>query len=190
MARKWFKMRVLCVCLLAVSLYLVLRTRKQNVVFEATIRNSKPVEVWEFVADFSNMKMLNPTIIDFNILSETGNYDHWSYSAEYTEFLSSLPFIHNFADAHFNVKPMKDGSYVIQSTHSTCFISRLACLSSESEFRFEPVDSNTRCTENVTYECPYVFGPLCHREVMHQRQAIMSNLKKHFSSPVMLSKSM
>jgi hypothetical protein len=65
--------------------------------------------------------------IDFTILSEGGNYEHWHYTAQYTEFLLSLPFIHNFADGHFNVKPSGGGVYVIQSTHNTCFFTRLLC---------------------------------------------------------------
>jgi hypothetical protein len=65
--------------------------------------------------------------IDFNILSEGGNYDHWRYSVEYTEFLLYLPFIHNFADANFNVKPGGGRVYIIQSTHNTCFFTRFFC---------------------------------------------------------------
>jgi hypothetical protein len=30
--------------------------------FEAVIENSKPVDVWEFVADFSNHKRINPNL--------------------------------------------------------------------------------------------------------------------------------
>lgn len=60
-------------------------------------------------------------------MSEGGNYDQWHYSAEYTEFLLYLPFIHNFADAHFSVKPGGEGVYIIQSTHNTCFFTRFLC---------------------------------------------------------------
>jgi hypothetical protein len=62
MQRRWFKKRILCVCLLSVFLYLIFRSRTQNVVFEAVVANSKPIDIWEFVADFSNHKKLNPTL--------------------------------------------------------------------------------------------------------------------------------
>lgn len=166
------------------------RVQTQNVTFEATVYKAKAADVWEFVADFSNMKKLNPTILDFNIVAERGNYDHWQYSAEYTEFLSSFPFIRNFIVSHFSVKPDKEGSYTIESTHSSCFYTRLACLSSESEFRFYPVETGTRCVENVTYECPFLFSTLCYREVMYQRKEIMSNLQKLLSPSKMETKSM
>lgn len=188
MRRRWFKKRILCVCLLSVFLYLVFRIQKQNGVFEAVIENSKSVDVWEFVADFSNHRKINPNLIDFNIKSEGGNYDHWHYSAEYTEFLLYLPFIHNFADAHFNVKPGDGGVYIIQSTHNTCFFTRFLCLSSEAEFRFEPVGRNTRCVKKITYECPLACTLLCYNEVMYQQKTFMSNLQKHFIPPVIVSK--
>lgn len=30
--------------------------------YEATVKNANPKHVWEFVADFSNMMKLNPTL--------------------------------------------------------------------------------------------------------------------------------
>lgn len=35
---------------------------------ETTIVNAKPEKVWEFVADFSKMKLLNPTMWVFNFI--------------------------------------------------------------------------------------------------------------------------
>lgn len=35
---------------------------KHQAMFETTINNSNPKHVWEYVADFSNMKKLNPTM--------------------------------------------------------------------------------------------------------------------------------
>lgn len=190
MQRRWFKKRVLCVCLLSVFLYLIVRTRTHDVAFEVVIPNSKPVVVWDFVADFSNLKKIYPNIIDFTILSEDGNYDHWKYSARYEEFLLYFPYIRYFIDGHFNVKPAGGGTYIIQSTHNTCFLSGLFCLFTEAEFRFEQVGTNTRCVKKISYECPIASTLLCHHEVLNQQHAVMSNLQKHFSPPVMASKSM
>ncbi|XP_021931766.1 uncharacterized protein LOC110835643 isoform X2 [Zootermopsis nevadensis] len=190
MQRRWFKKRILCVCLLGVVLYLTLRLQTQKVVFEAVIANSKPIDIWEFVADFSNHKKLNPTLIDFNVLSEGGNFDHWHYTAQYTEFLSSLPFVRNFADGHFSVRPGAGGVYTIESTHIICFFTRLLCMSAEGEFRFEPLGENTRCVKNITYQCPFALTFFCYREVTFQHKTFMSNLQKHFTPQVMVSQGM
>uniref|UniRef100_A0A1B0GLK9 Uncharacterized protein n=1 Tax=Lutzomyia longipalpis TaxID=7200 RepID=A0A1B0GLK9_LUTLO len=37
---------------------------------ETTIANAKPEDVWEFVADFSKMKLLNPTITENKLLNK------------------------------------------------------------------------------------------------------------------------
>ena len=62
MQRRWFKKRVVCVCLLSVFLYLIIRTRTHDVAFEVVIPNSKPVDIFEFVADFSNLKKIYPNM--------------------------------------------------------------------------------------------------------------------------------
>ena len=60
----------------------------------------------------------------------------------------------------------------------------------EAEFRFEPIGANTRCVKKISYECPIASTFVCHHEVMNQQHAVMSNLQKHFSPPVMATKSM
>ncbi|KAG8238345.1 hypothetical protein J437_LFUL018281 [Ladona fulva] len=143
------------------------------------VYHADPMVVWEYVADFSNMKQLNPTIINFDIISEKGNYDHWEYITEYTEHLSQLPFIKNNNEGHFIIKP--DGNeYLILSHHKTCFFSYF-CVKSDSEFRFSIDSGKTNCTELVTYECPSLLTSFCRKEVTFQRQAIKANLQQHFS---------
>ncbi|XP_012231831.1 uncharacterized protein [Linepithema humile] len=179
---KW-KTRTIMHSIIGVILFYVLFVYKKQhqVMFEATINNSNPKHIWEFVADFSNMKKLNPTIEDFNVIAESGNYDHWLYSVQYTEHLSHLPMIRNIAHGHYAVKQDNNG-YVITSTHRTCFFLNFSCLVSISQFRFE-LDGvkDTKCMETVQYECPIVFSPLCYREVMYQRQEIMKRLKSEFT---------
>ncbi|XP_033231126.1 uncharacterized protein LOC117182180 [Belonocnema kinseyi] len=149
--------------------------RKYTVSFEFIIKNSTPESVWEFVADFSNMKKLNPTIEDWDIISESGNYDHWKYSVQYTEHLSHIPIIKNTAHAHFAVKPEGKG-FSINSEHRTCFFSNIGCVDSVSQFKFHGIGDDTKCLENVQYECPVLFTLLCYKEVMYQREEIMKNL--------------
>lgn len=62
MQRIWCKKKVLFWCVVGVFLWLIFRPKKYTVKFEAIISNSKPIDVWEYVADFSNMKKLNPTM--------------------------------------------------------------------------------------------------------------------------------
>ncbi|XP_046409684.1 uncharacterized protein LOC124296786 [Neodiprion virginianus] len=149
--------------------------------FDAIIKDTKPDVVWEFVADFSNMKKLNPTIEDIQIVVENGNYDHWKYSAKYLEHLSHVPMIRNQALGHFAIIPGVD-SFIINSEHRTCFLGNWGCLDSISEFKFLRDGQNTKCVETVQYECPIALSILCRKEVMYQRHEIMKNLKLHFAT--------
>lgn len=179
---KW-KTRTVLYAVLAVFVgYILFIYKKQHqVMFEAIIRDSDPKEVWEYVADFSNMKKLNPTIEEFNVIAESGNYDHWKYSVQYTEHLSHLPIIRNVAHGHYAVREDKHG-YLITSKHHTCFFSNFGCLNTVSQFRFERDGPNdTKCIETVQYECPLAFSMLCYKEVMYQREEIMKRLKLQFS---------
>ncbi|XP_017878179.1 uncharacterized protein LOC108623849 [Ceratina calcarata] len=180
---KWKTRNVLYTMLTLLIFYvLFLYKRKQHVLFEDIIKDSNPIHVWEFMADFSNMKKLNPTIEEFNIISESGNYDHWKYSVEYTEHLSHIPIIRNTAIGNYAVHRDKNG-YLITSKHLTCFFPKIGCLESISQFRFDRDGiEDTKYIETVQYECPIAFSPLCYREVMYQREEIAKRLKKRFSS--------
>ncbi|XP_022195324.2 uncharacterized protein LOC111052834 isoform X1 [Nilaparvata lugens] len=179
-----YKRKVVCGVFVAFVLYLMLRLKKYNVKFESVVRKAKPIDVWEYVADFSNMPKLNPTIVDFSIHEERGDYKTWVYEVSYTEFLSHLPFIYNYGKAEYEVKPANEEQFLINSKHRTCFFSSFACVNSWSTFKFEPekgTETATHCTENVIFECPALFSFLCESEVLYQRRTIVSNLQKEFS---------
>ncbi|KAJ8972983.1 hypothetical protein NQ317_019014 [Molorchus minor] len=185
MARiQWKTARTFGLCVGIFVLYLAIRVHNYEHKAFVFIPKTHPNEVWEFVADFSNMKYLNPTIVDFNVIEESGNYGHWKYSTEYSERLSHWPHLPNYAVAHFNIKasPNKD-AYYINSTHKTCLFFGFYCLDSQSEFKF--THSNTSngavCEESVSYQCPAFLSAFCKREVIFQRKAIMSNLNKKFT---------
>ncbi|XP_034187343.2 uncharacterized protein LOC117607583 [Osmia lignaria lignaria] len=180
---KWKTRNVLYTSLTFFILYVFfIYKKKHQVMFEAVIRDTNPIYVWEFVADFSNMKKLNPTIEDFNIIAESGNYDHWKYSVEYTEHLSHIPIIRNVAQGHYAIRQDNNG-YLITSKHHTCFFLKFGCLESISQFRFDRDGSNdTKCMETVQYECPIAFSTLCYKEVMYQREEIMKRLEQQFST--------
>lgn len=139
--------------------------------------------------------------MDFNIIEDKGNYKHWEYTAEYTEFLSNFPSIKNKAVGKFIVKP-EGKEYAIYSTHNTCFFNAYCCKStilscsklllilhcyflivkSTSEFRFSSTSqSKTVCKESISFQCPYFLAKLCTSEVMYQRATIRNNLIDFFN---------
>ncbi|XP_059607855.1 uncharacterized protein LOC132255735 [Phlebotomus argentipes] len=144
---------------------------------ETTIANAKPEKVWEFVADFSKMKLLNPTILDFYITSDTGNADHWRYSVTYTEKLAHWPHWLNSAEAEVSVRRLS-----VDSSHRTCFFYGLYCLRAEGGFAFAASPGGgTHVVETVRYQCPPFLGRFCRAEVQFQRNAIMNNLSYQFN---------
>lgn len=78
---KWKTRNVLYTILTLFIFYvLFVYKKKHHVLFEGIIKNSNPIHVWEFVADFSNMKKLNPTM----------------YVKYYTSQSFSFSFLFNF----------------------------------------------------------------------------------------------
>lgn len=60
---RWKTRNVLYLALTLFIFYIFfIYKKKYHVNFEGTIQNSNPIHVWEYVADFSNMKKLNPTM--------------------------------------------------------------------------------------------------------------------------------
>ncbi|XP_066256096.1 uncharacterized protein [Euwallacea similis] len=179
----WKSRKSLTMFLGVLALYSTIRVRKYAYEASVFLPMVPPNEPWEFIADFSNMKFLNPTIVDFTITEESGNYEHWKYSVEYAENLSHWPHLANHATAHFQVKSnLKKGIYVIQSAHETCLFLGIYCLKSQSEFKFfrSNITNGSICQENVAYECPAILSTFCKREVRFQREAIMTNLQRKF----------
>ncbi|KAL1517804.1 hypothetical protein ABEB36_001527 [Hypothenemus hampei] len=179
---QWKSGKTLSIFLLLLFVYLLIRVRTYEYKITQFLPKVHPNEPWEFIADFSNMKSLNPTIKDFTIVAESGNYNHWKYSVDYTENLSHWPYTANHATGHFQVKSGVKDNFYITSVHRTCFLNGLYCLDSESEFKFSKSNSTNGCVceETVLYECPAFLSSFCKQEVVFQRNAIMKNLHKRF----------
>lgn len=114
----------------AILIYVFLIGGYKTYQHEDVIKNAKPVDVWEFIADFSKMKELNPTILDFKILSDHGNNHDWKYSVEYTEQLSHWPYWLNTIVGHFHVRKVledRKSLYLVESTHKVCFFWLYCC---------------------------------------------------------------
>ncbi|XP_049291091.1 uncharacterized protein LOC125768027 [Anopheles funestus] len=187
-AVRWAKRRVFVAVTIVIVLYYFLSSSYQKYHISTIIPNTKPEDVWEFVADFSRMKKLNPTILNFRVLAEQGNFEHWRYTVEYDERLSHWPHTFNTAIGHYSVRKRTEsegGQYSVASTHRTCFLLGLFCVNSKGEFKMSRVhQEDTYCEETVQYQCPFFFGRFCRREVEFQRQAIMENLKQQFKPKV------
>lgn len=107
-----------------IFVYLLLFSRYQTFEYQEVIKEVKPEAVWEYVADFSKMKSLNPSILEFKILSDHGNNDDWKYSVEYIEKLTYWPYWKNQATGNYHVKKVIKNMkqiYLVESTHKTCF---------------------------------------------------------------------
>lgn len=107
-----------------IFVYIFLFTRYQTFEYQEIIKSVKPESVWEYVADFSKMKSLNPAILEFKVLSDHGNIDDWKYSVEYIEKLAHWPYFLNKATGNYHVrKVVRDRKYLylVESTHKTCF---------------------------------------------------------------------
>lgn len=113
-----------------IFVYIFLFTRYQTYEVQEVIKNVKPEKVWEYVADFSKMKTLNPTILEFKIISDQGNNEDWKYVVEYLELLSHWPYWKNQATANYHIKKViRDRKYVylVESVHKTCFYGVYCC---------------------------------------------------------------
>ncbi|EDW41040.1 uncharacterized protein LOC6605216 [Drosophila sechellia] len=152
----------------------------QKYQIEGIIKRSQPEKVWEYVADFNKMRLLNPTILNFKILADHGHAHDWRYTVQYTERLSHWPYWLNTATAKYVVTKSMPGvspvAYAIKSTHQTCFFAGFYCLQSISEFTFRNSNGDTLAQENIQYQCPPLLGGMCRRELEFQRQAVMHNL--------------
>uniref|UniRef100_A0A1A9VYK3 Uncharacterized protein n=1 Tax=Glossina austeni TaxID=7395 RepID=A0A1A9VYK3_GLOAU len=184
--RRWNIRNIAILIACSLIIYMICARGRHSYEIDGIIKNTKPEDVWNYVADFSKMKLLNPTILDFKILSESGHIHDWRYTVEYTEHLSHWPYWFNVGIGQYIViKSMPDKqpqTYSIKSQHQTCFLKGLYCLRSESDFDFIAEAANTHCRESVRYECPLFFGGACKQEVVYQRKAIMYNLTNIFNS--------
>lgn len=63
MARmRWKNQRLLTFAIFTVIIYMIIRIRDYNYKAAVVLEKIQAIDVWEFVADFSNMKYLNPTM--------------------------------------------------------------------------------------------------------------------------------
>ena len=114
---------IILVCVI-ICLYVTLFSPYSNYEYQEIIKNVKPEQVWEFVADFSKMKTLIPNMLEFKITADHGNNDDWKYSVDYLEKLSHWPYWKNNAVAHYSVKSKFENgkmNYIVDSKHKTCF---------------------------------------------------------------------
>ncbi|XP_017305268.1 uncharacterized protein LOC108254608 [Diaphorina citri] len=71
----WHLKRLALVCTLSFLSYSLCRLKTYTLVYEELIANQSAEVLGEFVADFSNLRKLNPTILEFYVTKEHGNYE-------------------------------------------------------------------------------------------------------------------
>ena len=59
---RWNKQRVLIVIGILFALYMLFSSSYSEYKVAIKIPNTKPKAVWEYVSDFNNMRLLNPTM--------------------------------------------------------------------------------------------------------------------------------
>lgn len=59
---RWKVKKLVAIIIVVLLLYLWMRPRKFTYKAEVRLPNTKPSDVWEYVADFSHMINLNPTM--------------------------------------------------------------------------------------------------------------------------------
>ena len=132
------------------------------------------------------MPVLNPEVIDFEILGEShGINGEWKYGVKYSEHFEHLPnFFENIATANYQVtEDTKLSTYKIVSQHKTCMIPKLDlfCLNTEAfdEFKANKNDEySCIIEETIDYECPLALIPLCKAELLSQRTKVLNNLQE------------
>ena len=92
---KWKTRNILYTSLTLLVFYvLFVYKKKHHILFEEIIKDSNPIHVWEYVADFSNMKTLNPTMY---VKHYTSLFSIFSVFSFFFFFLSQI-FINAFAE--------------------------------------------------------------------------------------------
>lgn len=59
---RWNTKRISIAAVILLGVYVVFSASYNKHELEGTVHNIKPEKVWDFVADFGNMKLLNPTM--------------------------------------------------------------------------------------------------------------------------------
>jgi len=148
--------------------------------FQQTILDTECKPVWDFLADFSNYQTLNPEVKYFEILDESHGKDgKWTYGVHYVEYFEHLPdFFENSAIGRYTVSSNEE-VYTIESEHITCMIPILNwfCLKTSAKDTLEPWHQDCLVKEEINFECPLLFIPLCRAEVQSQRSKVMDNLQ-------------
>ncbi|XP_023237447.1 uncharacterized protein LOC111636431 [Centruroides sculpturatus] len=112
--------------------------------------------VWDFIADLNHMKVTNPGLKTFEIISDSGSHQEWQYSAILTEYRDQFGLVN--IPAEFTVKPQgKD--YLIISTYNICKFFICAHVNSTMTFK-ENEDKNykTKVIEDVDIVLSYIFS--------------------------------
>lgn len=66
--------------------------------------------------------------LDFNVMDESGDLQHWKYTIEYTQKLSHWPRMENVGVANYEmISDLVHLNYLINATQRACFVSGMYC---------------------------------------------------------------
>ncbi|CAL4161376.1 unnamed protein product, partial [Meganyctiphanes norvegica] len=171
-------------CLL--GLLLLLKKGSQQRHYRLFIPNHDPQQVWELLADYSNMPQLNMRIENWELVDETGNFDNWSYKViTYERMMGDVVFGLNVNHIEVTVKPIKaPDHYFMQENCLTYTFRGLIIVNNVGDMHIKSAVENgvqgTEFTETVTMDCPILFGQLCNWESDENRKDFLENLEIWF----------
>ena len=170
---------ILVVCIVASYLLQTVQIEREQEILIPGVSASK---VMAYVGDWNNHKNLNPHILDWSIEDiENVSSDQTilrSYRLSYTELYEHIPWLMNTAEGLVTVIHKGDNDLQMISSHSTCLLPLgLWCLNSQALNTFSQQGENTRMTEAVKVECPWLLSPLCSWELQTQRSKVLRNIQ-------------
>lgn len=120
---------------------------------EVLVQNWLPRAVWDFVADINHLKITNPYLEEFEIVSDGGIYSDWHYTAILRENLPVLGRVES--EAEYFVKTL-DKDYSIITIYKHCRI--LLCVHVNSTLTFTSNDKAENPGTVITEEL-YMWFP-------------------------------
>nr|XP_045606792.1 uncharacterized protein LOC123763614 [Procambarus clarkii] len=168
-------------------LFLLLKKGTQLLHFEHFIPSQEPKDVWDVVADFSNMPQLNTRIVRWELVDESGNYDSWRYGViTYETMLGGSVLGLNENHGEVLVEPLAaPDHYYQQEVYTTNSLYGLITVKNYGKMHFRRSTregrEGTLVEQEVFSDCPLLFHYLCVIEINLARHEFFKNLGNWFA---------
>ena len=102
------------------------------------------------------------------------------YRVWYTELYEHIPWLTNSAEGVVTLT-QDEGTHQMISDHLTCLLPLdLWCLRSHAIDTFRQHNDQTKMTEVIHVDCPWLLVPLCTSELNTQRSKVLGNIQRTF----------